>query len=110
MKEDEKELLRLRNLLNTSMATAGRTGTAESSIVDGEFLSNFQDTVAGSSAMVQYHQQGGIRNGPGHSLGQGHSYDVGTGPLGGFGGYPNEANVNRTSNGFADGDNNELAD
>jgi hypothetical protein len=43
-------------------------------------------------------------------LGQGHNYDFGTGPLGGFGGYPNEANVNRASNSFADGDNNELVD
>jgi hypothetical protein len=60
--------------------------------------------------MVRYHQQGVILNGPGHSLGQGHNYDFGTGPLGGFGGYPNEANVNRASNSFADGENNELVD
>jgi hypothetical protein len=86
----------------SSVATAGRSFTAESGFVDGEFLSNFQENVARSSAMVQYHQQGGILNGPGPTLAQGHNYDFGTGPLGGFGGYPNEANVNRELNNFAD--------
>jgi hypothetical protein len=110
MREDEKELLRLRDLLNTSMATAGRTVTAESGIVDGEFFSNFRENVARSSAMVQYHQQGGIVNGPGPTLAQGHNYDFGTGPVTGFGGYTNEANANQELNNFADGENNELAD
>jgi hypothetical protein len=90
----------------SSVATAGRSFTAESGFVDGEF---FRENVARSSAMVQYHQQGGIVNGPGPTLAQGHNYDFGTGTLGGFG-YPNEANFNRELNSFDDGDNNELVD
>jgi hypothetical protein len=94
----------------SSVATAGRSFTAESGFVDGEFLSNFGGNVEGSSAMVQCHKQGAMINGSGPGFGQGHNYDFGAGPLGGFGGYTNEANVNRELNSFADGDNNELVD